>query len=522
MKKKLPVWRLFFVVGCALLGAGVANAERYAVLIGINNYKDSKIPKLTGAAADARSIAKTLVDYDGFKRQNVHLLVSDGKPSTGSDDSLPTKDNISVQLQWLVSVVKKGDTVLFFYAGHGIQYNNQSWLLPFNSNVRGPIVLENTSLSADQIQRQLNELPNCLLVTAYDMCRKTENIHKKGTSRGIELGLRFGQLQERSSTPKGSPSSNRRAIGGTISIFACQPGQFSWESRTLGRGFFSRGLEAALTNAADSKGVLTVERLVEYLHDRVMSESDAFGLSEVQEPDAIPSSFVVLRQKFATGLKPGQRGWKFDGKPRSRGVITDLASRDPEDEYLALFQSGFSLYRKKKYSLAQQELEAALAVRRTPSVLRIIGDCRYKQHDVKGAQAYFNLALAEDPKYSPAYSDLGYLEDIEFKRPTQAEQLYRKAVECDPENPAPVNNLSRVLRELKRFKECLDMCRAAVELDPNNGLFEANLALELHNQHHDDEAMEHAIRAKELGLEEHLVFERLNIQSSPFDTAPRS
>lgn len=500
------------VVAVTIALASQAKADKYAVLIGINTYADSDVTSLTGAAADARSIANALIEVDGFPKDHVHLLVSEQRLAGTDRSNLPSLDGICKELDWLSSVVKSGDTVFFFFAGHGVQYDGQAWLLPFNVNIHGRIAFKNSSLSADKL-KELLDLPPCLLICAYDMCRRPLELSQSSSSRAVGFGFRMGELQERSVGSGPMPKADHKFVGGSVSLFACDAGQYSWESPKMGRGFFSKGLEASLIYGADKKGRLTVKNIVDFIEDWVPANVDALGLSESQSPQSYPSSDAVYRQVFATGLKPGisDQGGKTAAIP-AQEFATGLKSRDPQDEYLNAFQKGFALYRHKAYREAQLEFEKALRFSSTASVLRILGDCRYLQRDRQGAQDYFNAALAKNPNYSPAYSDLGYLEDVEYHRPQAAVEMYRKAIACDPENPAPVNNLGRVLQELKRLKESLDMFRKAVDLDPNSGLYEANLALELHIQHMDTEAVEHAHRAKSLGLKDHIVFSRLNIQ----------
>jgi len=485
-------------------------ADRYAVLIGINAYADAGIQSLNGAAADARSIAKTLVEVDGFSKDHVHLLVGERRENGIADPDLPTADNIGGQLEWLKSVVKPGDTVFFFFAGHGLQYGGQAWLLPYDVNVHGDFVFEHSALSAERIRSYLDALP-CLLVAAYDMCRRPPGPWPASTARGLGFGFRLGQLQERSIATVHPAKSDHPFVGGSVAIFACQRGQFSWESHELGRGFFSKCLENALSYSSAPKGDLTIHDMVENLRENVLSSVGAYGLSEDQEPDALPSSDAVYRRVFATGLRqrPGSRT-VVAGSPKP--AASDLTSRGGEDAYLDSFQAGFHLYKRKRYREAQMEFENTLRIKRTAAVLRILGDCHYYQKDKEGARRFFNEALAVDPKYSPAYSDLGAMADLDAKNFNESMAYYDKAIACDPDNPAPVNNLARVFHEMHKPADCLAMYRKAVDLDPNNGLYEANLALELLNQHADDAAVEHARRAKALGLENHPVFKRLSMQ----------
>jgi len=427
------------------------------------------------------------------------------------DDSIPTKSNISKQEDWLHEVVKTGDTVFIFYAGHGAQLLNDAWLLPYDTDNSRPVVFQNSALSAETFKKQL-DLPPCLLVTAYDMCRREQSFSHNPASRGLGFGFRLGDLQARaisSNMAKSAPEFE----GGSVTLFACAGGEYSWESPELGRGFFSKTLEAAISHSDDANGNLTIGGIIDYIHNTLDSDLQALGHSEHQRPDAQTSSDLVRYKVFATGLSPMPASPKREPRGATKSRASVLNPRGDQEEYLAWFQAGYRLYLEKKYAEAQTQFENALAVKRTPGVLRLIGDCRYYQEDIREARINFNDALKLDPRYSPAYCDLGYLEDIHEHHYKAAVALYLKAIECDRDNPAPVNNITRPLEELGRHREALEMCRKAVELDPNNGLYEANLALELLNQRKKGEALLHARRAQELGLKSHDVFKRLKIES---------
>ncbi len=491
--------------------ATLCTAEKYAVLIGVNVYSDSVIPTLNCAAADAREIAKTLVESDGFLPANVHVLTAEhrGNESKVPESEMPTSQNIGAQLDWLTTVAKPGDTVFFFFAGHGLQFEDQAWLVPVNANIHGKYVFKHSAVPAEEIRKAFEKIP-CLLVSAFDMCRTQKDSWVDTPSRGFRLGFRLGQLQERSIVTVHPAKADHPFSSESVSIFACQPGQFSWESHDLGRGFFSKCLQEALSYSADSNGSLTIREIVDRLHDNVLASVGAYGLSEAQEPDAFPSNDSVYRRVFANGLKP-RTGDAKAGSGTPKRSASDLTSRDADDGYLESFQTGFRLYKRKQYREAQSEFEKTVAIRRTPAVLRILGDCRYKLNDKVAAREFFNQSIAQDPKYSPAYSDLGYMEDYDAKDFKKAEEFYQLAIKCDPGNPAPENNLARVMEDLHRPEECLRLYLKAVDLDPNSGLFEANLALQYHNMRNDAEAIKHAQMAKALGLEEHKVFELLKL-----------
>ena len=96
-------------------------------MIGVNDYLDPLVDKLEYCVADARMIAKDLVDNCGYAAEHVLLMVDD-QAETGLR---PLRDNMNRQLPaWLMRAAQ-GDTVLVFYAGHGfLDKDGQGFLAP--------------------------------------------------------------------------------------------------------------------------------------------------------------------------------------------------------------------------------------------------------------------------------------------------------------------------------------------------------------------------------------------------------
>jgi hypothetical protein len=90
-----------------------------ALLIGINDYNDPKIPDLETAVNDASAMAKLLRKRYGFK---VKLLL----------DRKATKKAIYRALRSLASSTKPDDSILIYYAGHGDldRLTNDGWWIP--------------------------------------------------------------------------------------------------------------------------------------------------------------------------------------------------------------------------------------------------------------------------------------------------------------------------------------------------------------------------------------------------------
>ena len=87
-------------------------AERWALLIGINEYIYEGIPDLKGCENDVNLMYQVLTTKYGFTRDNIGVLLS------GS----ATKANMVVAFrEWLIEKPNPDDTVILYYSGHGVQ-----------------------------------------------------------------------------------------------------------------------------------------------------------------------------------------------------------------------------------------------------------------------------------------------------------------------------------------------------------------------------------------------------------------
>ena len=87
------------------------NNTQRAVLIGINYRGQSG--ELSGCHNDVHNVAKYLMEVQGFRKENVTILMDDGHHKT------PTKSNILTAYKRLVRESKEGDVAFCHYSGHG-------------------------------------------------------------------------------------------------------------------------------------------------------------------------------------------------------------------------------------------------------------------------------------------------------------------------------------------------------------------------------------------------------------------
>ncbi len=87
-------------------------ARKLALVIGINNYRE--VPKLEKAVGDSQAIAQAL---SGLGFQVTTALDVDRR-------------SLNLALSKLYASIEPGDTVLVQYSGHGVQIENDNYLLP--------------------------------------------------------------------------------------------------------------------------------------------------------------------------------------------------------------------------------------------------------------------------------------------------------------------------------------------------------------------------------------------------------
>ena len=91
----------------------VDGKRQLALVIGVGTYKNPRVPPLPGASADAQRMYDYLIGEQGpaFPSSNVCLLINENA----------NKKNVIDAFSTLTDRAEKGDTVVFYYAGHGSQ-----------------------------------------------------------------------------------------------------------------------------------------------------------------------------------------------------------------------------------------------------------------------------------------------------------------------------------------------------------------------------------------------------------------
>ena len=217
--------------------------ERHAVVIGINDYADARIPDLKYAESDAKAVHKTLTDPNvgKFPKKNVKLLL--GKAATPSA--------IKAALYKLRGL-SKNDLVVIFYSGHGAKEGEEAFWVTQNADSKA---LPATALSNTDIRKYRAAIPSQKLVTFLDCCYAASTV-KKSLDDPSKL---FGDF----------------AGKGRVTIAGSADSQEALEYEDKKAGVFTHFLVAGLRGGADTNddGAVTFVELWTYLGDHVRKAS---------------------------------------------------------------------------------------------------------------------------------------------------------------------------------------------------------------------------------------------------------
>ena len=164
------------IVFCCLLtmagGLFAATERRVALVIGNNDYQN--VVKLEKAVNDANAVSAELRKV-GFE---VQLLNNAGQKK------------MNQAINEFVQKVSGGGVGVFFFAGHGLQINNQNFLVPVDmDSPNDPADVADQAISVPVLQDKLADAKAKYTLLVLDACRNNPLPKKAGRSIGSTRGL---------------------------------------------------------------------------------------------------------------------------------------------------------------------------------------------------------------------------------------------------------------------------------------------------------------------------------------------
>lgn len=236
------------------------SGTRWAVIIGISKYKDTKISQLRYAAADASSFYDWLVSPQGgrYAPARVKLLL----------DGDATGENMRKALfEWLTQAIEE-DTVTIYFAGHGSPQSptkpENLFLLPYDVQYAS---VASTGFPMWDIETALRRF-----IKAKKVIVITDACHAGGVGEAFDVAMRAGRGI--TIAPVSSTLQNLSNISDGICIIsASDDSQFSQEGEQWGggHGVFTFQLLDGLKGKADynKDGFVTLGELIPFLSEQI-------------------------------------------------------------------------------------------------------------------------------------------------------------------------------------------------------------------------------------------------------------
>ena len=240
--------------------------EKYALIIGIGDFKDPLIPKLQFAAKDAQDLAQVLEDprYGRFKPENVILLTN----------AKATRANILNALQDLFLKVQEDDLVFMYVSSHGSQKQTDKGLMGVGYIVTYDTQVKNIWVDALDYQgfsQRASLLRARRKVVFLDTCFSGQAGSKGLTIDGVGVDRDTAKLF--------------LSGEGTFVITSSKDNERSFESDDLRNSYFTYYLMEALKKGPEPP---TVKEIYGYLSQRV-PDAVAREKQSFQHPQMVPA-----------------------------------------------------------------------------------------------------------------------------------------------------------------------------------------------------------------------------------------
>ncbi len=363
---KVMMPRLCFLF--LLLLSSLAVAEKYALLVGINDYQGDISP-LRYCVADVEAFGQALVETAGFKSDNVYLMTSQ---MTGRQQ--PTHVNVIRQLSLLSERVKPEDTFIFYFSGHGITKAGQSFLLTTNSDTTTKDTLTITAVNLNQAKEILSRVQAQQLLTVIDACRndpdsgrgEEDNLLTNDFSRGFKI--------KRDQVQAGTP-------GVSATLYACAVGERAYEWPEKQHGVFSYYLLEGLNGkAANTNGEVVVTDLADYTQRKVVQwAEDVRGKKQTPWLDQSGGAKLILvenrlaaveaeRTRLESELAEIQRQLQQAEQADSALSAVEARQREAELEEKVSQAKAAEALERQRDEAARQEREVAARQQQQQSI----------------------------------------------------------------------------------------------------------------------------------------------------------
>jgi Caspase domain len=242
--------------------------DKWAIVVGVGTFKDSRVRPLTLATKDARDLSTLITNPEigRFRRENVRVLL----------DGQATLQNIRTAIGWVRERADRNDLLLLYFASHGspreVDPNGVSYILTNDSDTTDMATLYGTSLQMiDLVENISRDIRAARVVLVLDTCYSGDATisHHRGLKIVRDPTTSYSVALKRLMTVPG------RAV-----VASSQADEQSMESAQRQNGYFTHFL---LEGLRKPPGGGTLEELFGFVRERVSATVRA-ELGKEQNP----------------------------------------------------------------------------------------------------------------------------------------------------------------------------------------------------------------------------------------------
>jgi tetratricopeptide (TPR) repeat protein len=429
-------------IAVLLIGSAVWAQQKYALVIGNENYRD--IEKLFNPVKDATDVAAKLRTLGFQVELKTNLTNADmGKAVNGYIQRLAQN---------------KGNEGFFWYAGHGVQIDGENYLLPIDVESTDDVSVMYSSYPVNRLILSFERTAqNKVNVVVLDACRNNPFRNTPGKSRSLSRGLSMvhnlpPDLFIIYSTTAGDVAADG-AVGARNSPFA----------EAFIRNMDSTDdLSIVVRNITRETLRLTDNKQRPYQEGSIIS-LDYYSLNPRKTAPVQPE-----KQEDATAYY--NRGKEYFNKGDWDGAIREFtqAIRINPNYTEAYNQRGLAYEKKKEWDQMLADYTAANRLNpNEPRYVMNIGVYYSKTGDYERAITQFNEAIRMKPDYAFAYFNRGdayrTLRDYD-----KAIADCDTAIRLDPNNKLAYGTRGEAYRMKGNYTQALNDLNKAISLDAND------------------------------------------------------
>ncbi|KAG6571674.1 Metacaspase-1, partial [Cucurbita argyrosperma subsp. sororia] len=275
--------------------------RKRALLCGVS-YKNWK-HRLLGTLNDVRNMQDLLINHFGYSKHNIRILTE----YETNPERVPTKKNIQSGLKWLVEGCRGGESLVFYFSGHGLRQPDFAMdeLDGYDETICPVDFMEEGMISDNEIN-----------ATIVSPLKAGVNLHSivDACHSATMLDLAYVYDRNRDEWVDNRPPSGawKATSGGlAICLSACGDDEFAADTSILSGKTMNGALTFILIDLVKRFGEMTYGRLLDCMQEAVRRANKKgclpcvffrklFEYKQIQEPRLSSSEIFDVHKKIFT------------------------------------------------------------------------------------------------------------------------------------------------------------------------------------------------------------------------------